>query len=67
MDTKNWQKRYKTRRRKSVSRARLKELKVQEVEWQEKFEAFEQKKNDLQLMENKLMKGEEGKESVHKK
>ena len=64
IDTKNWQKRYNTRRRKSVARGKLKELKVQEAEWQKKFKAFEQKKNDLQLMENNLMKDKKGKESI---
>jgi hypothetical protein len=64
IDTKNWQKRYNTRRRKSVARGKLKALKVQEAEWQEKFEAFEQKKNDLQLLENNLIKDKKGKESV---
>jgi hypothetical protein len=43
-----WSKRYKTRRRKSVARAKLKQLKEMEMEWDEKYKAWEKKKIALE-------------------
>jgi len=37
------------------------ELKVKEAKWQEKFQAFEKKKKDLQQLENRLRKEKTGK------
>ncbi len=42
-----WSKRYKTRRRKGVARKKLKELEVMEMEWEEKYKAWENKKSAL--------------------
>ena len=42
-----WSKRYKTRRRKGVTRKKLKELEVMEMEWEEKYKAWENKKSAL--------------------
>ena len=42
-----WSKRYKTRRRKGVSRKKLKELEVMEMEWEKKYQAWENKKSSL--------------------
>ena len=43
-----WSKRYKTRRRKSVARAKLKQLKEMELQWEEKYKAWEKKKIALE-------------------
>ena len=43
-----WTKRYKTRRRKSVARAKLKELEAMEMQWEEKYKAWEKKKMALE-------------------
>ena len=42
-----WSKRYKTRRRKGVARKKLKELKAMEMEWEQKYKAWENKKSAL--------------------
>ena len=42
-----WSKRYKTRRRKGVSRKKLKELDVMEMEWEKKYQTWENKKSAL--------------------
>ena len=39
-----WSKRYRTRSRKSVARAKLKQLKEMEMQWEEKYKAWEKKK-----------------------
>ena len=57
-DSEYWLKRYNTRQRKPRSRAKLKELKEQEAEWQKKYKSYEEKKIDLQRLE---LKKEEGK------
>ena len=43
-----WSKRYKTRSRKSVARAKLKQLKDMEMQWEEKYKAWEKKKIALE-------------------
>ena len=43
-----WSKRYKTRSRKSVARAKLKQLKEMEMQWEEKYKAWEKKKIALE-------------------
>jgi hypothetical protein len=53
-ETRNWQIRYNTRKRKSVARGKLMELKEQEVQWQEKYKAYEDKKKDLKVLENMM-------------
>jgi len=60
-ETKTWRIRYSVRKRKSVARGKLMELKVKEAKWQEKFQAFEKKKKDLQQLENRLRKEKTGK------
>jgi len=43
-----WSKRYKTRSRKSVARAKLKQLKELEMQWEEKYKVWEKKKIALE-------------------
>ncbi len=43
-----WSKRYKTRKRKSVARAKLKQLEEMELQWEEKYKAWEKKKIALE-------------------
>ena len=42
-----WSKRYKTRKRKGMTRKKLKELDIMELEWEEKYKAWEIKKSAL--------------------
>ena len=43
-----WSKRYKTRRRKGVARKKLKELEIMQMEWEEKYKAWETKNAALE-------------------
>ena len=52
-DIATYSKRYKTRRRKGVSRKKLKELEIQKSEWDEKFLEYEAKKKALEILEQK--------------
>ena len=52
-DIATYSKRYKTRRRKGVSRKKLKELEIQKSEWEEKFLEYKAKKKVLEILEEK--------------
>ena len=47
IETQEWSKRYKTRRRKGASRKKLKELEVMQMEWDKKYKAWQEKKAAL--------------------
>ena len=66
-DTKKWQIWYNTRKRKSVARGKLKELELQQAEWQKKYQAYEKKKKDLQDLHNLLKKPAKGKDTAPQK
>ena len=52
-DTATYTKRYKTRKRKGVSRKKLKELELQKAEWDKKFIDYQAKKKALDLLKEK--------------
>ena len=52
-DTATYTKRYKTRRRKGVSRKKLKELELQKAEWDKKFIDYQAKKKALELLKER--------------
>ena len=52
-DTATYTKRYKTRKRKGVSRKKLKELELQKAEWDKKFIDYQAKKKALELLKGK--------------
>jgi|GEM_PF-3152449 hypothetical protein len=55
-DTATYTKRYKTRKRKGVSRKKLKELKLQNAEWEKKFIDYQAHKKALELLTEKAAK-----------
>jgi len=52
-DTATYTKRYKTRKRKGVSRKKLKELELQKAEWDKKFIDYQAKKKALELLKER--------------
>ena len=51
-----YSKRYKTRKRKGVSRKKLKELEFQKAEWEKKFQDYQDRKKALEISDKKEAK-----------